>query len=284
MKNNINDFIVIKAFNNNIVLVEKENKEKLLFAKGIGFAKKKGDIISQNTRIDKVFVIENQQNVKKFNEIINGTDKKFLSLCEEIIYKISEELNEELNENIHVALTSHLSFALERLKNGQKIDNPFLIEIETLYDRDFRIAKKVAEKIKKETNILIPDEEVAFIALHINSARNNGKLSNAIKYSLLASSIVEYMETKLEVKISRKSLDYARFLAHIRFAIERIKNNRSNKNDLKNVIRLIYDKSYNIAVGISEIIQNEMDIEIDQDEVAYLAMHIERFRKEILNK
>ena len=33
------DELVVKVFNNNIVLVNSENKEKILFAKGIGFGK-----------------------------------------------------------------------------------------------------------------------------------------------------------------------------------------------------------------------------------------------------
>lgn len=56
-----NDEIVLKVFNNNIVLVNSKEKEKILFAKGIGFGKKSGDVIPKNTKIDKVFAIENDE-------------------------------------------------------------------------------------------------------------------------------------------------------------------------------------------------------------------------------
>ena len=52
------DELVVKVFNNNIVLVNSENKEKILFAKGIGFGKKKGSIISSGTEIAKVLVLK----------------------------------------------------------------------------------------------------------------------------------------------------------------------------------------------------------------------------------
>lgn len=45
--------VVSKVFNNNIVLVDSSDKEKILFAKGIGFGKKPGHVISENTEIEK---------------------------------------------------------------------------------------------------------------------------------------------------------------------------------------------------------------------------------------
>ncbi len=44
---------VKRAFNNNIVLVDDDKKEIILFAKGIGFNCKKGSIIPENTNIEK---------------------------------------------------------------------------------------------------------------------------------------------------------------------------------------------------------------------------------------
>ena len=117
----------------------------------------------------------------------------------------------------------------------------------------------------------------------IHSARNNGKLSNTIKYSFLSNSIIEHVEKRLEIKIDRKSLDYARFLTHIRFAIERIITNSPTKNDLIDVIKVKYRLSYKIARETKDIICKALDINsVSEDEVAYLAMYIERFRVAIV--
>ena len=275
------DVVVTKVFNNSIVLVKSEGKEKILFSKGIGFGKKFGNIILKDTEVDKIFKIENEDNIKNFNRIISKIDDEFFALCEEIIYDISESLGEELSENIHIALIDHLFFATKRLQNNEEIQNPFIVEIETLYPKEFLLAAEAARKIGKSININIPDGEIGFIALHIHSSRNNGKLSNTIKYSYLSSSIIEYVEETLSIKINRKSLDYARFLTHIRFAIERIMTKSAIKNDLISVIKEKYKKSYNIAIGIGKFLEEELDTEIVEDEIAYLAMHIERFRYSI---
>lgn len=276
------DCKVIKAFNNNIVLVETEGKEKMLLNKGIGFGKRPGDVVDKGTSIEKIFIIEDKDNIRNFKELVNNIDKEFIGFCEEIIYFISKELNQELSENIHIGLIDHLSFAIKRLKNKEEIQNPFLVEIETLYNIEFLLAEKVAIKIEEHIGIDIPAGEIGFIALHIHSARNNGKLSNTIKYSFISNSIIEYVEDFLNIEIDRKSLDYARFLTHLRFAIERIINNESISNDFIDIIKSKYRKSYRIARKAGKILEENLDgVSVVEDEIAYLAMHIERFRVSI---
>lgn len=102
-------------------------------------------------------------------------------------------------------------------------------EIVSENDRDFLA---LCEEI---IGIKIPDWEIEFIALHVHLARNNGKLSNTIKYTYIGNTIteyVEYVEYALNIEIDRKSLDYARFLIYMRFAIERIMKKSLIKNDL----------------------------------------------------
>lgn len=280
LNNNAN---VVKSFNNNILLVKENGKEKILFQKGIGFGRRPGDLIEKGIVVEKVFIIEDEDNQRNFNEILDRVDSKLIVLVEELIAEITDELGEELNENIHVGLTDHLFYAIRRLEDNEEIQNPFLVEIETLYGREFSMACRLANRIKEELGVEIPEGEKGFIALHIHSARNNGKLSNTIKYSFLSNSIIEHVENRLEIKIDRKSLDYARFLTHIRFAIERIITNSPIKNDLIDVIKVKYRLSYKIAQETKDIICKVLDINsVSEDEVAYLAMYIERFRVSIV--
>lgn len=279
-----NNAKVVKSFNNNILLVKESGKERILFQKGIGFGKKPGDIIEKGTIVEKVFIIEDKENQRNFDEILNRVDTKLIALVEEVIAEITDELGEELNENIHVGLIDHLFYAIRRLEDKEEIQNPFLVEIETLYGREFSMASRLANRIREELNVDVPDGEKGFIALHIHSARNNGKLSNTIKYSFLSNSIIEHVEDRLKIQIDRKSLDYARFLTHIRFAIERIITNKPIKNDLVDIIKIKYKISYKIAEESRNIICKVLDInKISEDEIAYLAMHIERFRVSIGN-
>lgn len=272
------DYEVIKVFNNNVLFVTQSGNEKILFGKGIGFGKHTGDAISHTINVDKIFSIEDSSNTSAFNELVNRTDGNLIGLCEEVICMISSELKEDLNEKIHISLTDHITFTLKRLQENDEIENPFLVETETLYKREFEIARKAVKMIEEQLKVTIPDGEIGFITLHIHSARNQGKLSNTIKYAYLSSTIVEYIEDTLDIYIDRQSLDYARFLTHIRFAIERILNNNPIKNELLKVIKKQYSSSYKLAKEVANIIENQIQIKVIEDEVAYIAVHIQRFK------
>ncbi|KAJ53022.1 transcriptional antiterminator [Clostridium tetanomorphum] len=273
----VSNYKVIKVFNNNVLLVNQDGAEKILFCKGIGFGKHTGDIIPLKTPVDKIFAIENKDNFNNFKELISHTDSKIVGLCEEVISMISDKLEEQLNEKIHISLIDHISYTLKRLMENDEIENPFLVETETLYKKEFEIAKKAVNMLEDRLNIIIPDGEVGFITLHIHSARNQGKLSNTLKYTFLSNTIIEFIEDELNIEIDKQSLDYARFLTHIRFAIERILNDTPIKNDLLPTIKKQYAKSYKLAKKVSKILEDELYAKVVDDETAYLAIHIEKF-------
>jgi transcriptional antiterminator len=197
---------------------------------------------------------------------------------------IADELKENLDERIHIALVDHLNFAVKRLSNKEEIENPFLMEIKALYQTEYNLAEKVVTILQKEKNIDFPVGEIGFIALHIHSARRSGQLSNTFRNTAIINLIVDYVEKNLELKIDKTSLDYARFLTHLKFAIKRIQDGISIKNDFIKEIKSKYKSSYIIAKGISEILTQRLEKEVTTDETAYLAMHIERFRTATLDK
>jgi transcriptional antiterminator len=272
------NYIVLKIFNNNVLFVSQENTEKILFGKGIAFGKHAGDIIPYSITIDKIFSIEDKSNNQAFNELVSSIDNKIIGLCEEVIYMISKELSEELNEKIHISLVDHIAFTLKRLKENNEIENPFLVETETLYKKEFEISRKAVKMLENTLKISIPDGEIGFITLHIHSARNKGKLSNTLKYTFLSSTIVDFIEDELSINIDRKSLDYARFITHIRFAIERILNNNPIKNELLDIIKKQYSPSYKLAKKVSKIIEKELHLKVADEEIGYIATHIQRFK------
>jgi transcriptional antiterminator len=280
----IDSAIVIKSYNNNIVSVNMNGAERILFAKGIGFGKKTGDEIEIGTEVEKIFVIENEDNLRNFKQVIENVDEEFLILCEKMISYIEDELKENLDERIHIALVDHLNFAVKRLSNNEEIENPFLMEIKALYQTEYNLAEKVVTILQKEKNINFPIGEIGFIALHIHSARRSGQLSNTFKNTAIINLIVEYVEKHLEFKVDKTSLDYARFLTHLKFAIKRIQDGISIKNDFIKEIKSKYKSSYIIAKGIAQILTQRLEKKVTADEIAYLAMHIERFRTATIDR
>lgn len=272
------NYAVLKVFNNNVVLVRHGDTEKIVIKKGLGFGKKEGSVIGQDTNFEKIFTLENSELSSKFIQLASKVDDSIVGICEEIIGMISSEVAEPLDDGIHIRLTDHIAFVIHRIQNNDAITNPFTVEIETLYPKEMEIARKAIFMLEKNTGLAIPDDEAGFIALHIHSARGIGKLSTSMKYAYLCSTLVEFIEDEIHIKIERRSIDYARFVSHIRFALERIIKNIPIKNELLPSIKRTYKDSYNVAKKAARIIEEELNIRVSDNEKGYLTMHIERLK------
>lgn len=275
------DYEIIKPFNNNVVLARQQGREKILIKKGIGFSAKAGRRIPADTDFERVFVIENPETSKKFKQLISRIDHGLVGLCEEVLHLISSATGEELDEEMHIRLTDHIAFTVLRLQNNDRIDNPFLIEIETLYPKEMEIAREAITLLEKAMGLSIPEEEAGFIALHIHSLKSKDKLSNTIKYAYICNSAVEIVEDALGVEIDRKSIDYARFASHIRYAVERILKNIAIRNELLPAIKKTYKHSYALAKEVAKMMEEELYATVPEEEVGCLTMHIERFKNAI---
>lgn len=272
------DYNVIKVFNNNVVLARHLGTEKVLIKKGIGFDGKAGDRIPADTEFERVFTIENPEIGSKFNQLITRVNHELVGICEEILHMICEETGEELDEEMHIRLTDHIAFTVFRIQNNDKIDNPFMVEIETLYNEEMEIAGQAIELLEKALNIPIPHEEAGFIALHIHSLKTKDGLSNTVKYVYICNSAAEVIEDELGIEIDRKSIDYARFASHIRYAVERILKKIEIKNELLPAIRKTYRHSYRLARLVGKMMEQELYENVPNEEIGYLTLHIERLK------
>lgn len=275
------DYEIIKTFNNNVVMAKQHGIEKILIKKGIGFSAKAGDRVPVNTEFERVFIIENPETSLKFNQLISGIDQQLVGICEEVLHLICSATGEKPSEEMHIRLTDHIAFTVLRLQKNDLIENPFLVEIETLYRKEMEIAREAVALMEKELGLCIPEEEAGFIALHIHSLRSKDKLSNTIKYAYICNSALEIIEDELGIEIDRRSIDYARFTSHVRFAVERILKNISIKNDLLPAIKKTYKDSFRLAIAVATMMEKELYTAVPEGEVGYLAMHIERLKNAI---
>ena len=61
---------------------------------------------------------------------------------------------------------------------------------------------------------------------------------------------------------------------HISFAVARIRRNEQISNPLTDDIRVMFYKEYKVASCIRELLKERLQIEIDEHEIGYLALHV----------
>lgn len=269
---------VKKILNNNVIIANhSEHNEVILIGKGIGFGKKAGDIIDAETA-EKVFLLEDSSEQEKYKQLLPFVDEEFIPFMHDILYHIEQRMGSKLNQHIHIALTDHIAFAIRRLKEGLDFKNPFLIEIQTMYPKEYQVASEIVDLIKEKRGVQFPEGEIGFIALHIHSAVTDKKIGEVNKHSQLIHKLINMVEHALNIKLDRSSINYYRLVQHLRHAIDRVFANEPTKEQtrLAEVLKNEYPLCYDIAWKLVKVMQQTLKKPIDESEVVYLTIHIQR--------
>lgn len=276
-----NNYHILRVMNNNVLLTKdlENNTEAVLIGKGIGFGKKKDQITPIDPKaIEKSFYTYDKKLKNDYLDLLNSYSDVLMGVCAEIISMAESKLG-QLSERIFIVLTDHISFAIERIQEGMEIDNPFVHEIEMLYPEEFRIGKHARDMLQTATGIEIPIGEIGFIALHLQAAKEHKDVKVTVKNTQLIKSIVEIIEDFLNYKIEVDTLTYTRLLSHIKGCIERVEKERYISNPLAETIKEEIKESYKIALAIRKLMEKNLKREIPEDEIVYLAIHIDRIRR-----
>ena len=274
---------VKKVFNNNVILAEKntEEQELILIATGIGYSTNKNDIFTKDDfQIKKEFVPLKGDKRNNYFQLLEEVDSKIIQATEEIITMVNQELDKDINQYIRIGLTDHIAFTLKRIKKGLEIINPFLVETRTLYKTEYQLAKKAVEILEARFELPIPEGEIGFIAFHIHGAINNSEVSKTVKNTSIIKKLVAKVEEELGEELEYDSLNYARLVNHLRFALERIESRENNNNPLLDNIKKDFKDTYEIAGQLSEIIESRFDYQVPEDEKGYLALHLHRLKRD----
>lgn len=270
---------IAKVINNNVISVLNEQKKELvIMGRGIAFQKRPGDVVDES-KIEKIFKLDNKDVSEKFKTLLYDIPLEYMDVSERIISYAKEKLGKKLNDSIYVSLTDHITFAIERNKKGLLISNALLWEIKRIYSDEFTIGLKAIKKIEEMLGISLPEDEAGFIAMHIVNAELNEEMPNVVSITKLIQDILNIVKYYFKIEIDEESLNYFRFLTHLKFFSQRLfseKNLESPDDYLYDMVKKKYPDAFACTGKIKEFIEKAHNKKITKEEIAYLTIHIER--------
>lgn len=281
----MNSLQVAKVLNNNVIIANHpDHGEVVIIGKGIGFNRKTGEAIPLES-VEKLFILTSRQEQEQYKQLVPQIDEQFIEIIGEIISYISERTHSGLNEHIHIALTDHLAFAIKRADQDLSFHNPFLYETKELYPLEYELAEYAISLIKQRLGIDLGEDEIGFVALHINSAMTNRHISVVRGHAQLIADLIVMIETELDITVQRQSLDYSRLLTHLRFAIERIRRGEQVEEvkKLEHLLSVEYPVLYELARKLTLAMESRLSKPVYQAEISYLTMHLYRVAREEIN-
>lgn len=275
----MDNIIIEKVINNNIISAyEKSGAEVIVMGRGIGFKKKQGEVVPAD-QISKIFRIKSRTLAEQFKELLANMPLERVRISDEIISHAKDHLKLKLNQSIYVTLTDHINFAIERVSQGIEPQNALLWEIKRFYPQEFQLGIYALELIQDRLDILLPEDEAGFIALHFVNAEYGTDIRDAVKFPDQMQAIVDIVERDLGILLDESSLHYERFMTHIKFLIQRIYRKEllsSEDRELSLLMQRKYPKEYQCSLKVAEYIMQATGSRLSEEEIMYLSVHIRR--------
>jgi len=269
-----------KVYNNNVVLAENSRSlEHIIIGRGVAFNKKIGDQIEESM-IEKLFVLQSAQTMNSFLKLLDEIPINHLELTNRIIEAAEKKLNVKFDDSVYIGLADHITYALERNKNDIAVKNALLWEIKQFYKKEYEAAFESLKIIHYYENVMLSEDEAAFITLHFVNAQQNGI---GMKQTILSTEIIHEIITiiryQFKVVLNEDSLNYARFVSHLKFFLRRVFANEHNTSNNLNLFEEVVRKFPEIYACVDKIViylEQRLKIKVHEEEKFYLILHINR--------
>jgi mannitol operon transcriptional antiterminator len=206
--------------------------------------------------------------------LLNLIEKETIRKLETLIFELERTLGYRLADNAYIGLLVHLALAIQRIKKNDRIsmDNAYLKELKGY--SEFKTAAQLIEKISKEFNIEIPEDEIGYITMHLRGSKGFENKRTNIELEALAKEMIKIAEAETGSFLKDNEQSLTGLLNHLGPAINRLKMKMDIRNPLLKEIKEHYPELYNLAEKCVVPIEKHIGINMPDSEIAYIAMHL----------
>ena len=267
---------ITKILNHNTVLAlnQEDNLENLVMGKGVGFGRKPGE------RVDfapDATVYQLSQKCDRGNprDLVRRIDPLYLNIANAIILDAKNTFG-QVDTSILIPLADHIAFAAQRIQKSAPIGNPLTQDIKALFPDEFQVARRGGDLIAEQTGLRFSDDELGYIALHIHSALESMQVSQAMQTAAIIRTCVELVQQAAGVTLDVNSLSYNHLMSHIKYMAARLLKGERLSMDVNHIMRVSCPRAFDISEEICRQLERTLGHPVDEVEIGYLAMHVQR--------
>jgi len=152
-----------------------ENKTSLLQEEGMNDEEIKSFITTDINIHLKQFYDRFKNDINRREGLLKIVDKDIVDFAEEIKILAENKLNKKLNERFIYATSLHFSALFNRIKkNTVSFESNIDLSIST-ESKEYEVAKDIHKLIEKKFNLIIPNVEIEYLALLLNSIQESSR-------------------------------------------------------------------------------------------------------------
>lgn len=270
--------------NNNVVVVlDESGRERVLMGRGLGFQLGPDDTVDP-AKVEKTFILDEGAQGERELRLLSDVPYPVVEAVTRAVDEAERMLARHLGRHLTIAVIDHVSYVLERLDKGLRIPTSNMPELRVLYPHEFAAAERMAELMSTSLERDLPPEEAVFLTMHVLNATRDEPNGTAALLLRRLQHVVDVVEQRLGIHIDPQSPDYARFILHVQFLLQRLVNRTmlaSNDTSFFEFAKHSYPQSYAIAEDVKSYVLAATGSALTDEEVLYLIVHVERLRGQV---
>lgn len=203
---------------------------------------------------------------------VEDMQNKELCVIQDILYSILKEFEYSITDMNFNNLVYHLFILLRRIQSGHELLEE--IQLNQAYELQNKIADEILVRLNKQFNINIPILEKNYIVLHLLGKQTISKNQEIPeKIFELTNQILERINDEQSIDL-RNDLDLRISLClHLQPLLIRLKYNFNQKNPMLSRVKREIPLGYEMTMTAKKVIKELYDVDMNEDEAAFLAMH-----------
>ena len=278
---------VHKVLNNNVVIaVDGSGRERVLMGRGLAFGLKPSDTVDP-AKVEKTFVLDSGAEGDRERQLLTDVPYPVLEAVTRAVDEAERALGRQLGRHFTIPVLDHIQFVLERLDQGVRIPAASMPELRVLHPEEFAAARTMAASLSASLGRELPAEEAVFLTMHLLNATRDEPNGTAALLFRRVQHVVLTVENGLGVTLDVESPDYARFVLHIQFLLQRLVSRtmlRSADSSFFQFAKHSYPRSYAIAEEVKAYVRAATESELTDEELLYVIVHVERLASQLRNR
>ncbi|WML55613.1 BglG family transcription antiterminator [Neobacillus sp. PS3-12] len=205
-------------------------------------------------------------------------DKKLFEKIKEIIIKKVNEYKVEISDIALENLATHITIGCKRIEEGFVIEN-LEHDLTGKYPFERIVANEIVKRVEVLIGLKFPQSETNYIIVHLLGTKliHKSTLKEFSEFDEV-NNIIQCMMERLKSELNWDFHGDQEFIQamtlHIRPAMNRLRYNMNIRNPLLNDIKRKYPSAFEGAAIASKCIEEYLEVEVGEHEIAYIALHI----------
>lgn len=275
---------VHKVLNNNVVIsIDDAGRERVLMGRGLGFGLSPDDMLDPS-KVEKTFILDTGVDGDRERQLLTEVPYAIIDAVTTAVDGAERSLGRDLGRHVTIAVIDHIQFVLERLDKGLRIPTTSMPELRVLHPQEFVAAQQMAAAISASLGRDLPPEEAVFLTMHLLNATRDEPNGTAALLFRRVQHVVQTVEHGLGVTLDTDSIDYARFILHIQFLLQRLVNRTmlaSGDTSFFEFAKHSYPGSHAISLQVKAYVLAATGSELTDEELLYVIVHVERLKSHI---